>query len=120
MIDTERMIPSIAALPVAARMTMTKAVSVEMTMPHAGALSVPALNHRKIRARTTIPASAAKTGTPARRHSRSFPMTKSFLASRLTRKKNIIIRASLIQCWTDRRISEVLRETANSVCQNSS
>ena len=101
-------------MPNAARMPTTKAVSVEITMPQAPAWGPPALMAPNTRAGTTRPQAAASTGTQARRHSRSPPITKSCLTCRLTSRKNIIIRPSLIQCrngmsmpqgpkWTDRR-----------------
>ena len=79
-----------------------KAVSVEITTPHARASSPDELIRRKISAGTTRPAMAASTGTAARARSVSSPMVNSAITSRPTMKKKNVINPSLMRCLTVR------------------
>ena len=78
-----------------------KAVSVDITTPHAWAFSPVGLNARNTTAGMTRPAAAAITGTAARERSVSSPMVNSRVTSSPTMKKKNVIRASLTKCLTD-------------------
>ena len=78
------------------------AVSVEITTPHARALSPDELIRRKISAGTARPAMAASTGTAARARSVSSPIVNSAITSRPTMKKKNVINPSLMRCLTVR------------------
>ena len=72
-----------------------KAVSVEITTPHACACPESRAMSRNTRAGTTSPARAAVAGTIARERSVSSPMVSSRLTSRPTAKKKNAMSASL-------------------------
>ena len=93
------------------------AVSVEITTPHALALSPDELIIRKISAGTARPATAASTGTAALARSVSWPMVNSAITSRPTTKKKNVINPSLMRCLTV--ISKCISPKLNPTCVSS-
>ena len=77
-----------------------KAVSVEITTPHAWASSPVGLNSRNTAAGIIRPAAAATTGTAALDRSVSSPMLNSRVTSKPTMKKKKVISPSLTRCLT--------------------
>ena len=78
-----------------------KAVSVEITTPHAWAFSPDGFSNRKMTAGSASPATAATTGTAALDRSVSSPILNSRVTSSPTMKKKNVIKPSLIRCLTD-------------------
>ncbi|MNN41687.1 hypothetical protein D3C81_1558210 [compost metagenome] len=81
---------------------MTKAVSVAMTVPQPFWPGCPCCSIQYSAAGTTMPPRAAEIDSAAMRGLFSSPRTSSRLSSRATRKKNSVIRASLIQPLSER------------------
>ena len=104
--------------PNTARLPITNAVSVAITMPHPLPADWPRSIDRNTRAGTTMPPRAAAIENNVMRGLRSSPSTISRFISSATTKKNSVIAPSLIQRLIERENSTSPKPMVMGVSQN--